>query len=272
MEQFEKNIACIGSGNMGRALMQGAARITDGKNIIFADHTPAKAETAAREVGGTVALSNAEAVRASEIVFFAVKPAGIAALIQETAPFFTGNKAIVSVAAGVSLEQLNAAFAVIGEKVPPIIRVMPNTPVLVGKGVIALAASSATPPETVEIVRALLSGAGVVDIVDEKYMDAITALSGSGPAFVYLFLEALADAGVLAGLPREKALRYAALTTEGAAALAAHTGKHPGVLKDEVASPGGTTIRGIAALEAGAFRGTVMNAVQAAFEACRRLQ
>jgi pyrroline-5-carboxylate reductase len=269
-KQFDKKIACIGSGNMGRALMQGAARIAGGKNIIFTDHTPAKAEVAAREVGGTVQLSNGDAVRSADIVFLAVKPTGITAVIQEIAPFFTVNKTTVSMAAGVSLAQLNAAFAAAGKTVPPLIRIMPNTPVLIGKGVIALAASPAVAPETAEIVRSLLAGAGVVDIVDEKYLDAITALSGSGPAFAYLFIEALADGGVFAGLPRDKALRYAALTVEGAAALAAHTGKHPGILKDEVASPGGTTIRGIAALETRAFRGAVMSAVQAAYEACAR--
>jgi pyrroline-5-carboxylate reductase len=269
VNKIDQKIACIGSGSMGRALMKGAARITGGKNIIFTDHTPAKAEAAARDVGGTALLSNADAVREAEIVFFAVKPTGIAALIEETAPFFSGSKAVVSMAAGVTLDTLQTGFAACGQKAPPRIRIMPNTPALIGKGVIALAASPDVPPATTETVRAVLSGAGVVDIVDEKYLDAITALSGSGPAFVYLFLEALADGGVFAGLPREKALRYAALTVEGAAALASQTGKHPGVLKDEVASPAGTTIRGIAALETHAFRGAVMSAVQAAFEGCR---
>jgi pyrroline-5-carboxylate reductase len=264
--KIDKIIACIGSGNMGRALMKGAARVVGGKNIMFTDHTPAKAEAAARETGGTALLSNADAVREAEIVFFAVKPAGIAALIEEIAPSFSDGKAVVSMAAGVSIEALHSGFAACGQKVPPLLRIMPNTPALIGKGVIALAASPDVPPIIKETVRALLSGAGFVDIVDEKYLDAITALSGSGPAFVYLFLEALADGGVFAGLPRDKALRYAALTVEGAAALAFQTGKHPAILKDEVATPAGTTIRGIAALEAHAFRGAVMSAVQAAFK------
>jgi pyrroline-5-carboxylate reductase len=268
MSEFDKKIACIGSGNMGRALMKGAARVAGGENIIFTDHTPAKAENAACEAGGTAFVSNADAVRAADIVFFAVKPAGIAAVIQETLPFFTDNKVAVSVAAGISLQELQTWFSA-GKNVPPVIRIMPNTPALIGKGVIALAAKPDVRPEVVETVRVLLTGAGVVDVVDEKYMDAITALSGSGPAFTYLFLEALADGGVLAGLPREKALRYAAFTMEGAAALAIQTGKHPGILKDEVASPGGTTIRGIAALEAKGFRGAVMSAVEAAYDRAR---
>jgi pyrroline-5-carboxylate reductase len=270
-EKFDQKIACIGSGNMGRALMRGAAQISGGENIIFTDHTREKAAAAAKEVGGMSTVSNADAVHAAAIVFLAVKPAGIASVIEETAPFYTEGKTVVSMAAGVSLEQLRAAFAANMKSVPQLIRIMPNTPALIGKGVIALAAPSVTVPETVEVVRALLSGAGLVELDDEKYLDAITALSGSGPAFVYLFIEALADGGVFAGLPRDKALRYAARTVEGAAVLAAQTGKHPGILKDEVASPGGTTIRGIAALESRGFRGAVMNAVQAAYDACRTL-
>jgi pyrroline-5-carboxylate reductase len=269
MEKTGKTIACIGSGNMGRALMKGVARAEGGATILFTDHTRAKAEAGAAETGGRAVSSNGEAVRAADVVFLAVKPAGIAAVIQETAPFFSRDKVVVSMAVGVSLEALAAVFAVCGDNAPSIVRIMPNTPAIVGKGLIALAAPSSVVPEIVGSVRALLAGAGVVDVVDEKQMDAIAALAGSGPAFVCLFLEALADGGVFAGLPRDKALRYAALTVEGAAALALQSGKHPGVLKDEVASPGGTTIRGIAALEDRGFRGAVMSAVQAAYERCR---
>jgi pyrroline-5-carboxylate reductase len=143
---------------------------------------------------------------------------------------------------------------------------MPNTPALVSRGMIALAASPETSPEQIAEVKNILGAAGLVDPVEEKYLDAVTGLSGSGPAFVYLFIEALADGGVRAGLPRDKALRYAARTVLGAAAMVEETGKHPGELKDMVTSPGGTTIAGIAALERGAFRGTVMGAVEAAWK------
>jgi pyrroline-5-carboxylate reductase len=269
MEGNGNTIACIGSGSMGRGLMKGVARAAGGHGIIFTDHTRAKAEAAAVETGGRALSSNGEAVRAADIVFLAVKPAGIAAVARETAPFFSRDKVAVSMAAGVSLDALATAFAVCGENAPTLIRIMPNTPALVGKGLIALAAPPSVAPETVEKVRALLAGAGVVDVVNENLMDAITALSGSGPAFVYLFMEALADGGVLAGLPRDKALRYAALTVEGAAVQALQSGKHPGILKDEVASPGGTTIRGIATLEDRGFRGAVMAAVQSALRPAR---
>ncbi|MDR1469957.1 MAG: pyrroline-5-carboxylate reductase [Spirochaetaceae bacterium] len=265
IKKDNETIVCIGSGNMGRALMKGVARAAGGVNLLFTDHTRAKAEAAAQEVGGSAVASNEEAVRAADVVFLAVKPAGIAAVVRETVAAFTQDKVVVSMAGRVSLEQLAAAFAVCGDNAPQVIRIMPNTPTLVGKGLIALTAPPSAAPETVERVRALLAGAGVVDVVDEKLMDAIGALSGSGPAFVCLFMEALADSGVFAGLPRDKALRYAALTVEGAAALALQSGKHPGVLKDEVTSPGGTTIRGIAALEDRGFRGAVMSAVLAAY-------
>jgi pyrroline-5-carboxylate reductase len=155
----------------------------------------------------------------------------------------------------------------------PVVRIMPNTPALISQGVIVMAVPPeagaalplALPVEKAAELETILGAAGIVDRLPETYLDAVTGLSGSGPAFVYLFIEALADGGVRAGLPRDKALRYAAQTVLGAAAMVKETGKHPGELKDMVTSPAGTTIAGVAALENGAFRGTVMNAVEAAF-------
>ena len=158
-----------------------------------------------------------------------------------------------------------AAVAKEGHSKPPVIRIMPNTPALVSKGMIVLAASPEVPPEKTAVLSDILKGAGVVDRLDEKYLDAVTGLSGSGPAFVYMFIEALADGGVRAGLPRDKALCYAVQTVLGSAAMVQKTGRHPGELKDMVTSPGGTTLAGLAALEKGAFRGTVMQAVEAAW-------
>jgi pyrroline-5-carboxylate reductase len=143
---------------------------------------------------------------------------------------------------------------------------MPNTPALISQGVIVMAASAETPAEKADELEKILAAAGMVDRLEEKYLDAVTGLSGSGPAFVYLFIEALADGGVLAGLPRDKALRYAAQTVLGSAAMVKETGRHPGELKDMVTSPGGTTIAGVSALENNAFRGTVINAVEAAWK------
>jgi pyrroline-5-carboxylate reductase len=148
---------------------------------------------------------------------------------------------------------------------------MPNTPALIGQGMIALAASAEVPENRIAELEKILKAAGEVDRVEERYLDAVTGLSGSGPAFVYLFIEALADGGVRAGLPRDKALRYAAQTVLGSAAMVKETGKHPGELKDMVTSPAGTTIAGVAALEKGAFRGTVLGAVEAAWRRAAEL-
>jgi pyrroline-5-carboxylate reductase len=182
-----------------------------------------------------------------------------------------GNPAVlVSMAAGWSIGKIQAIAGGFGTGTPaapiPVVRIMPNTPALVSRGMIALASSPEVSAEKTGELEKILGAAGMVDVVEEKYLDAVTGLSGSGPAYVYLFIEALADGGVRAGLPRDKALRYAAQTVLGAAAMVQETGKHPGELKDMVTSPGGTTIAGVAALENGAFRGTVMNAVEAAWK------
>jgi len=165
-------------------------------------------------------------------------------------------------AAGWTIEKIQKT---IGVKLP-VVRIMPNTPALIGRGMLVLSASPEVPAEKISEIENFLGNAGIVDIMDERYMDAVTGLSGSGTAFAYLFIEAMADGGVRAGLPRDKALRYAAQTVIGAAAMIQETGTHPGELKDMVASPGGTTIAGIAALEDGAFRGTVIKAVEAAWK------
>ncbi|MCL2206079.1 MAG: pyrroline-5-carboxylate reductase, partial [Treponema sp.] len=212
-----------------------------------------------------------EAAAVGDFVFLAVKPQILKNVLEEIAPVLkerlsqaaSGNSpepVLVSMSPGWSIEKIQS---VLGVKAP-VVRTMPNTPSLVGKGVIVLAASAEVPEERLEVLEKILKGAGLVDRIEEKYMDAITGVSGSGPAFVCLFIEALADGGVRSGLPRDKALRYAAQTVLGSAAMVLETGKHPGELKDMVTSPGGTTIEGIAALENGAFRAATMNAVEAA--------
>jgi pyrroline-5-carboxylate reductase len=261
---------------MGNALMKGAA--ARGIRTGFSDAEGQKAELAARALGGVVYASNTEAANQGDYVFLAVKPQAAPGVLAEIAPALrkrlaAGNPAVlVSMAAGWSIEKIQAALAEHGPGAPlPVVRIMPNTPALISRGMIALAASPEVAPEKTGELEKILGAAGLVDPVEEKYMDAVTALSGSGPAYVYLFIEALADGGVRAGLPRDKALRYAAQTVLGAAAMVQETGKHPGELKDMVTSPGGTTIAGVAALENGAFRGTVMNAVEAAWKRSKEL-
>jgi len=272
-------VACIGSGNMGTALMRGLARAKCGAQIGFADPDCAKARAAADSAGGgQVYASNAEAAADADCVFLAVKPQKMAGVLEEIGPALRGRPegrgrpAVVSMAAGWSAARIGEGLSRpgpggTGEGGPPawIVRIMPNTPALVSRGVIPMAVPPGMPAEEAARLAAMLGGAGRVDAVDEALLDAATGLSGSGPAYAYMFIEALADGGVLAGLPRDKALAYAAETVLGAAAMVLETGMHPGALKDMVCSPGGTTIAGVKALESGAFRASVIGAVEASW-------
>jgi len=261
-------IACIGSGNMGFALMKSIASVLGGKNIGFADVDTEKAAAAAAALGTEVYSSNIEAASEGNFIFLAVKPQILTEVLKEIAPIvqkrLTDGKApvLVSMAAGWTISKIQSVIA----DGAPVARIMPNTPALISKGLIALAASPELSDENAAKLETMLKGAGTIDRIDESYLNAVTGLSGSGPAFAYLFIEALADGGVLAGLPRDKALLYAAQTVLGSAAMVLETGKRPGELKDMVCSPGGTTIAGVAALEAGAFRASVIQAVKAAWQ------
>jgi pyrroline-5-carboxylate reductase len=268
---MKKTIACIGSGYMGPALMKGISKVVDPECIGFSDLNLSKARAAADSVGGQVYNSNAQAVEQADYLFLAVKPQVYKSVLEEIRPAVNdrlsaeknGGKplTLISMVAGWSIAKIRSCLDVN----VPIVRIMPNTPALVSRGLIAMSTSPGFPAERVPEVETILSGAGLVDNLDEVYMDSVTGLSGSGPAFVYIFIEALADGGVRAGLPRDKALRYAVQTVLGSAHMVQETGKHPGELKDMVTSPGGTTIAGIAALENGAFRGAVINAIEAAW-------
>ena len=260
---------------MGLALMKGAAGIAGGKNIGFTDVELSKAHAAAELIGACVFNSNGEAVENGDYIFLAVKPQVLADVLKEIAPIIKRRLAsgeipvLISMAAGWSIKKIQDIAGQGPSKQPavlaPVLRIMPNTPALVSMGMIALAASAEVPPEKISALETILGAAGAVDRIDEKYFDAVTGLSGSGPAFVYMFIEALTDGAVRAGLPRDKALRYAARTVLGSAAMVEQTGRHPGELKDMVCSPGGSTIAGLAVLEEGALRGTVMRAVEAAW-------
>ena len=260
---------------MGFALMKG---ILDsgyaGISVGFADADGKKAQAAAAALGAAVYSSNAGAAETCHYVFLAVKPQALAGVLAEIAPVVQRRlekgdaPVLVSMAAGWHIAKVQASIA---PEPVPIARIMPNTPALISKGLLALAVSPELGEERAVFLETMLAGAGTVDRVDESSMNAVTGLSGSGPAFVYLFIEALADGGVLAGLPRDKALHYAAQTVLGSAAMVLETGKHPGELKDMVCSPGGTTIAGIKALESGGFRSSVMGAVQAAWQRAQEL-
>jgi len=271
-------VGCIGTGNMGSALMTAAVKVVGGQNVGVTDVDLRRATEFAAPLGAKVWASNTEAVQQSQYLILAVKPQVVASVVKEMEPGLAQRLSegqpviLVSIVAGLSIHALRGHLGGSSSAADqPVIRLMPNTPALISKGMIALAASAEVSEGAVGELERILSSAGLIDRVDEKLMDAITALSGSGPAYGYLFIEALADGAVKAGLPRDKALRYAARTVLGAAAMVEETGRHPGELKDAVCSPGGTTIAGVAALEERAFRGTVMAAVEAAYKRSKEL-
>ncbi len=253
----------IGAGNMGGALATAACKTTD--RVIVADRDAAKTAALSAACGCAVGDS-AAVVQQSRFVFLGVKPQMLGAVAAELKPLFTERVVIVSMLAGVSTERLAAEL---GDR--PIIRIMPNTPAAIGEGMILYTANGAVTAEEKQAFVTLLTAAGQLDEIPETLIDAGSAVSGCGPAFVYLFIEALADAGVQCGLPRDKALQYAAQTVCGAGRMAVTDGRHPAALKDAVCSPGGSTIEGVHALEDGAFRGVVMDAVQASFERTKEL-
>ena len=252
----------IGTGNMGGALARAARKRLPGENILLANRTAAKAETLAAELG-CAAVDNAAAARA-DFVFLGVKPYLVAGLMEEISPVLsarTDRFVLVSMAAALTISDLRQRGC--GDY--PLIRIMPNTPSAIGEGVIFYTCDGVTEAERQTFLEAM-SGAGRLLPLDDHLMDAGSAVAGCGPAFVDLFLEAMADGGVACGLTRPMAMECAAQTLIGAAKLMLETGTHPGALKDAVCSPGGATIQGVRTLEQAGFRSAVMDAVIAAYE------
>lgn len=262
-------IGFLGAGKMATALAKGFvhAELVTGKQIIASDLYEGARAAFAKEVGAKVTASNADVVKFAQVLILAVKPDQVAGVLAEIRDQFTSEHLLVSIAAGVPLAKLEAGLNTNAK----VIRVMPNTPALVGASASAFANGKAATPADAALAQKLLSAVGVAYPVKESLLDAVTGLSGSGPAYVYLFIEALSDGGVAAGLPREIATKLAAQTVLGAAKMVLETGLHPGVLKDQVTSPGGTTIEGLHELEKGRLRGTVMSAVRAAAEKSKKL-
>ena len=248
----------IGCGNMGGALAKALAQTT--KDILIADRS-GKAKPLAAELG-CVYGSVAQAADC-EYVFLGVKPQMMEGVLAPLQPIFAEKKPVlVSMAAGLSLAQIES-FA--GTPLP-VIRIMPNTPCAVGKGMVPYCYNSLVTEEMLFVFLRDMALAGSFDPIEERLMEAATAVAGCGPAFMYMFIEAMADGAVVCGLPREKAIAYAAATMEGAARMVLETGKHPGALKDAVCSPAGSTIVGVKTLEEKGFRGAVMDCVNAAYE------
>ena len=253
----------IGAGKMASALIRGMIRHGQPPRSIAASDSQAAARAALMSEAGIQSFpTNAEVAAFSEVIVLAVKPRVMAAVMAELRPELTDRHLVVSIAAGVSLAILARGL---GDD-RRIIRVMPNTPALVGEGASGYCLGSATIDGDEATVRGCLEAVGKAYRVPESQLDAVTGLSGSGPAFVALMIEALADGGVRVGLPRDLALTLATQTVLGTARLVQETGIHPAVLKDQVASPAGTTIAGLHALERGGVRAALIDAVTAAYE------
>ncbi len=264
------NIGFIGAGQMARALGAGFLRagLTTADALTASDPSPDAAEAFARAAGGArVGPSNTAVAAAADVLFLAVKPQHIRPVLAEIRPAIRPRTLVVSIAAGVRLATLAAGLGADAR----LVRVMPNTPCLVGQSASGYSMGSCTSPEDRQRVERLLTSVGVAFMVEERLLDAVTGLAGSGPAFVYLVIEALSDGGVRMGLPREVALALAAQTVRGAAEMVIREGEHPAVLKDRVTSPGGTTIAGLQALESGSLRGVLMAAVEAATRRAQEL-
>lgn len=262
-------IAMVGGGQMALALAEGFCRsgLVEPSSITVHDPSPAACERLSTSVPGIrFAPSPAEAAAGAALVFLAVKPQQAATAARGCAPAVGETATVVSIVAGIPLSTLAGWFGM-----PRIVRVMPNTPCLVGKGVSVVAHAPGVTPSAARATEALLASVGSVHVVEEALLDAVTGLSGSGPGYVALICEALADGGVKAGLPRSLALALALRTVAGTAMLIEETGDHPAEIKDRVASPGGTTIAGLAVLETHAVRGAIIEAVVAAADRARAL-
>ena len=258
-----KTVGFIGTGNMGSALARAAAKSKAADRILLSNRSPDKAIRLAAEIGAQTA-ENRMTAKESDVLFIAVKPqmledmaSGIIDVLRSREDRFV----IVSMVAGKDIAYLKGLFEGM-----PVIRIMPNIPVAVGGGITLFTTAENITDDDREFLKKLLEASGTVSEIDEKLLDAATGITGCGPAYAAMFIEALADGAVACGLPRRQAIEYAAQMVTGTAALILQTGEHPDALKDRVCSPGGSTIQGVRSLERDAFRSAVMNAVIEAYE------
>jgi pyrroline-5-carboxylate reductase len=265
----ELKVGFLGAGKMATALAKGFIRagLVNAQSVFASDPIETSRTHFANETGAKAGSSNADVLKSATVVFLAVKPNHVQEVLAAAKPTFTERHLLISIAAGVPIARMEAALAADTR----VVRVMPNTPALVGESASAFALGKAARPEDAALVQKLLSSIGVAYEVKETLLDAVTGLSGSGPAYAFVLIEALSDGGVAAGLPRDVATRLAAQTLLGSAKMVLETGLHTGTLKDMVTSPGGTTIEGLQELERGGVRAALMNAVRAAAEKSRRL-
>lgn len=256
----------IGCGNMGGAILRAIASRFGGSDILISDRISGITAHFHQEYGVAVAENAVEVARCAKYIFLGVKPQGMKALLQEIAPMLVQREdrpILISMAAGITLDTV--AKELDGQAIP-VIRILPNTPAAIGKGMMLYCCNDHVSEQEERIAVTAFETTGKVDKIEEQVINAGCAVSGCGPAFVYMFLEAMADGAVAAGVPRQQAVLYAAQTLIGAAEMVLQSGQNPGALKDAVCSPGGSTIQGVRALESGAFRSAVIEAVLAAYE------
>jgi pyrroline-5-carboxylate reductase len=263
-----KSIGFIGGGNMAEALIRGLVQaIEDASQIGVSDPSEARLTELEVRYGLRTDASNLAIAEWADVVVLAVKPQVLPAVLNELRPSVSPDTLFISVAAGATTQSIAAGLG--GE--PRIVRSMPNTPALIQVGATVVAAGAHASESDIELSREIFDSVGITEVLAESQLDAVTGLSGSGPAYVFVMLESLADAGVKVGLPRPIALKLAAQTLMGSAKLLLDTNGHPGQLKDMVTSPGGTTIAGLHALEAGGLRTTLISAVEAATNRAKEL-
>ena len=258
---IERKVGFIGAGRMAEALVRGMIRagVASAQNLYASDPSEQRRLLFSADIGAQTLAGNTDVMGAAEVVVLAVKPQIVPAVADEIAPAVTPTHLIVSIAPGIPLAWFEKRLGT-----DRLVRVMPNTPALVSEGAAAFCRGRGTDDADAALLEQMLSAVGICVEVEEKLMDAVTGLSGSGPAYVYLAIEALSDGGVKMGLPRQVAMRLAAQTVLGAAKMVLETGKHPGELKDEVTTPGGTTVEGLHALEKAGIRKAFIDAVEAA--------
>lgn len=258
----------IGAGNMAQAMIGGVLKsgLLKREEIIASAATRGTLDKVEREFGVCATLDNKEVAK-SDVVFLAVKPVYCEQVIEEIKDSILEHQIVVSIVAGKSMAWLEKAFG--GKR--KLIRTMPNTPALVGEGITAVCSNERVTEEEIETVCEILESFGKAEVVSESIMDAVIAVSGSSPAYVFMFIEAMADAAVAEGMPRAQAYQFAAQSVLGSAKMVLETGKHPGVLKDMVCSPAGTTIEAVRVLEQKGFRGAVMDCMSACAEKSRNM-
>lgn len=266
---IQKRAAFLGLGKMGSILLEGLLKqeILSPQGIVATVRHQARAEQLTRQLGVPVGTDNAEAARKADLILLCVKPKTVREVVQEVAPEMTPDKLLISIAASVPTDYIERNL---GAEVP-VVRAMPNTPCAIGCGMTGICRGKFAAQTHLELATAIFEAVGKTVIVDEKHMDAVTGLSASGPAFIYVILESLAEAGVKVGLPRDVATLLAAQTTQGAARVILETGHHPALLKDAVTTPAGCTIDGILELEEGKLRVTLIKAVVRATQRAREL-